>query len=117
MRNNSIFLINNLEFIFFIFFLEKIFFLSYDYKHGIYRKLDLTCNKHERLSNFSQKKSKEVNMRLTPPKKIVFMISLILAIVSLVASFVDIPVATQYQYWVMVAAWAILAAGVFLKGF
>jgi hypothetical protein len=56
-------------------------------------------------------------MRLTPPKKIVFIISLILAIVGLVAHFVDIPVATQYQYWIMLAAWAILAAGVFLKGF
>jgi uncharacterized membrane protein len=56
-------------------------------------------------------------MRLTPPKKIVFMISLILAIISIVATFVDIPVASDYEYWIMVVAWAILAAGVFLKGF
>lgn len=57
-------------------------------------------------------------MRLTPPKKIVFIISLILAIISIVATFVDIPVVSDhYEYWIMLAAWAILAAGVFLKGF
>ena len=63
------------------------------------------------------KKTKEVNMRLTPPKKIVFIISLLLAIISLIATFVDIPIATEYSYWIMLVAWAILAAGVFLKGF
>jgi len=56
-------------------------------------------------------------MRLTPPKKIVFIISLLLAIISLIATFVDIPIATEYSYWIMLVAWAILAAGVFLKGF
>lgn len=56
-------------------------------------------------------------MRLTPPKKIIFIISLILAIISLVAHFVNIPVATQYQYWIMVAAWLLLTLGVALKGF
>ena len=56
-------------------------------------------------------------MRLTPPKKIVFLISLILFIISLVAHFVDIPFATQYQYWIMLVAYVLLAAGVALKGF
>ena len=56
-------------------------------------------------------------MRLTPPKKIVFIISLILVIISLVAHFIHIPVATQYQYWIMLVGWALLAAGVALKGF
>lgn len=56
-------------------------------------------------------------MRLTPPKKIVFIISLILAIIAVVAHFVIIPIATPYQYWILLAAWAILAAGVALKGF
>ncbi|MCK4760909.1 MAG: hypothetical protein KAW12_01830 [Candidatus Aminicenantes bacterium] len=56
-------------------------------------------------------------MRLTPPKKIVFMISLLLVILSVVAHFVNIPVATQYQYWILLIGWAFLAAGVALKGF
>ena len=56
-------------------------------------------------------------MRLTPPKKIVFIISLLLAIISVIGHFVNIPVVTEYQYWIMLVAWALLAAGVFLKGF
>jgi hypothetical protein len=56
-------------------------------------------------------------MRLTPPKKIVFIICLLLAIISLVAHFVNIPVVTEYQYWIMVVAWALLTAAVALKGF
>lgn len=56
-------------------------------------------------------------MRLTPPKKIIFMISLILFIVGIVAHFVHIPIATQYQYWIIIAAYVILAAGVAFKGF
>ena len=45
------------------------------------------------------------------------MITLILFIVGLVAHFVNIPVATQYQYWIIIASYVILAAGVALKGF
>ena len=56
-------------------------------------------------------------MKLTPPKKIVFMISLILVIISLVAHFINIPIATQYQYWIMLVGYVFLAAGVVLKGF
>jgi len=56
-------------------------------------------------------------MKLTPPKKIVFMISLILVIISVVAHFIKIPIATQYQYWIMLVGYVLLAAGVALKGF
>ena len=56
-------------------------------------------------------------MKLTPPKKIVFIISLILVIISLVAHFINIPIATQYQYWIMLVGYVLLGAGVALKGF
>ena len=56
-------------------------------------------------------------MKLTPPKKIVFIISLILVIISLVAHFINIPTVTQYQYWIMLIGYVLLAAGVALKGF
>ena len=59
----------------------------------------------------------ERTMRLTPPKKLVFIITLILFIVGLVAHFVNIPFATAYQYWILVVAYVLLAAGVALKGF
>jgi uncharacterized membrane protein len=56
-------------------------------------------------------------MRLTRPKKIVFIISLILVIISLVAHFNNIQFATEYQYWIMLVGYVLLAAGVAFKGF
>jgi hypothetical protein len=56
-------------------------------------------------------------MRLSAPTKIVFILSLILFIVSIVAHFVQIPYATQYQYWILVAAYVVLGIGVLFKGF
>ena len=57
-------------------------------------------------------------MRLTPPKKIVFLISLILVIISIVAAhLVYIPFVTLYSYWILLIAYIFLAAGVALKGF
>ena len=57
-------------------------------------------------------------MRLTPPKKIVFMISLILVIISIVAAhLVTIPFVTAYSYWILLVGYILLAAGVALKGF
>jgi hypothetical protein len=62
-------------------------------------------------------KDQGVKMRLTPPKKIVFIISLILVIISLVAHFIHIPFVTLYHYWIMLVGYVLLAAGVALKGF
>ena len=56
-------------------------------------------------------------MKLTPPKKIVFIISLILFIISLVAHFINIPTVSQFHYWIMLVSYVLLAAGVVLKGF
>ena len=57
-------------------------------------------------------------MRLTPPKKIVFIISLILVIISIVAAhLVYIPFVTLYSFWFMLVGYILLAAGVALKGF
>lgn len=57
-------------------------------------------------------------MKLTPPKKIVFLISLILVIISIVAAqFVFIPFVTVNSYWILLVGYILLAAGVALKGF
>jgi len=56
-------------------------------------------------------------MRLNPPKKIVFLLSLILAILAVVGHFVVIPFVTLYQFWILLAAWVLLAAGNYFKGF
>ena len=62
-------------------------------------------------------KDQEVHMKLTPPKKIVFIISLILVIISLVSKFITIPFVTEYQYWIMLIGYVLLALGIVLKGF
>ena len=62
-------------------------------------------------------KDREVKMRLTPPKNIVFIISLILVIISLVSKFITIPFVTEYQYWIMLVGYVLLGLGVAIKGF
>ena len=56
-------------------------------------------------------------MRLNAPKKVVWLLSLILAILSIVAFFVVIPVVSGITFWVMVAAWLLLFLSTYLKGF
>ncbi|MBD3678356.1 MAG: hypothetical protein HUJ27_08135 [Rhodobacteraceae bacterium] len=57
-------------------------------------------------------------MRLSAPKKIVFLISLLLAALALVAALgVSIPVVSANALWVALVAYALLAAGNVLKGF
>ena len=56
-------------------------------------------------------------MQLTPPKKIVFYISLLLAVLALVGYFVDLPFVTEYGFWLAIVGYALLAAGNAVKGF
>lgn len=56
-------------------------------------------------------------MKLSAPTQAVFLIALVLAIISLLGSFgVLAPVAT-YAYWLMTAAYVVLALACMLKGF
>ena len=57
-------------------------------------------------------------MQLTPPKRIVFYISLLLAVLALVGYFVDdLPLISEYEFWFALVAYVLLAAGNALKGF
>jgi len=56
-------------------------------------------------------------MRLTAPTKLVFWIATILALLGLLAAFITIPFVSDYKYWVEVAAFVLLWAGVYFKGF
>lgn len=56
-------------------------------------------------------------MRLNPPKKIVFYISVVLAVVGLIASLVTIPFLSGFAFWLVLAAYILLALGNVLKGF
>ena len=55
-------------------------------------------------------------MKLNAPTQIVFLISLILAIVAILGGLGIITPIVTSAYWFAVAAWAVLAAGCFFKG-
>lgn len=55
-------------------------------------------------------------MRLSAPTQVVFIISLILAVLALIGHFVNIPIVTQYQFWLAIAGYVVLAAGCMMKG-
>ena len=54
-------------------------------------------------------------MRLTPPTKNVFWISVVVAVLGLVFYFV--PAVAGYAFWVVVVAYVLLALGNTMKGF
>lgn len=56
-------------------------------------------------------------MRLNAPKKIVWLISLIIAVISIISVFVTIPFITVNAFWIMGVAWLLLFLATFLKGF
>ena len=56
-------------------------------------------------------------MRLNAPKKIVWFISLIIAVLGILGTFIAIPVVSAYAFWVMGVAWLLLFLATFLKGF
>lgn len=56
-------------------------------------------------------------MRLTPPKKIVFWISLILGAVGLIAKLVTIPFISAFAFWLVLVGLILLLLGVALRGF
>jgi len=55
-------------------------------------------------------------MKLTPPKRITFWISLAIAVLGLIAYFVKIPFLSDYKFWVVLVAYVLLFLGNFVKG-
>jgi len=56
-------------------------------------------------------------MRLTPPKKSTFWISVILAALGLIGFFVTIPFVSEFAFWFVFVGYVVLALGLLLKGF
>ncbi|MDR0761439.1 MAG: hypothetical protein LBF13_00165 [Campylobacteraceae bacterium] len=54
-------------------------------------------------------------MRLSAPTQVIFLITLLVAIVAVLGQFVAIPVITPYSFWFLTAAYVLLALGVTLK--
>jgi|APFEC2959095136_1045048.scaffolds.fasta_scaffold14393_1 hypothetical protein len=53
---------------------------------------------------------------LNAPSRVVFLISLALAILALLGALVIIPVITQYAFWLAILAYVVLALGTIMKG-
>jgi hypothetical protein len=55
-------------------------------------------------------------MNLNAPTQVVFVISLIIAVLALIGHFVQIPFVSEYKFWVAIVAYVVLAAGCLMKG-
>ena len=55
-------------------------------------------------------------MRLNAPTQMIFLLSLVLAVLALVGHFVQIPYVSAYQFWIAIAGYVVLAAACVLKG-
>ena len=55
-------------------------------------------------------------MNLSPPSQAVFIVSLILALLAVIGKFAAIPFVTDNGFWVVVAAYVILAIGNLFRG-
>ncbi len=55
-------------------------------------------------------------MKLSAPTQILFLISLVLAVLALLGHFTVVPTLAQYQFWFAIAAYAVLVVGCLMKG-
>ncbi len=60
---------------------------------------------------------KENVMKLTPPKRWVFWVSVVLGLLGLIGQFVAIPFVSVFAFWFVFVGFALLVAGLTLKGF
>ena len=56
-------------------------------------------------------------MKLNAPKKVVWWISIILVVLGIVGKIVDIPVVSDYRFWIVIVGYILLWLGTFVKGF
>lgn len=56
-------------------------------------------------------------MKLTPPTKIVFWISVLLAVLGLVGRYMSVPFLSDYYFYFVLVGYIVLALGNILKGF
>lgn len=55
-------------------------------------------------------------MRLNAPKKITWLIAVIVGLLGIIATFVAIPVVSGIAFWLVVGAFVLLALATYLKG-
>ncbi len=55
-------------------------------------------------------------MKLTPPTRVVFWISVVLGLLGLIGTFVTIPFVTAYAFWFVFVGLLLLVLGLLIKG-
>jgi uncharacterized membrane protein len=55
-------------------------------------------------------------MKLNAPKKIIFLICVLVFIVGIVSNFISIPYASEYKFWLVSGSFVLLALANILKG-
>ena len=55
-------------------------------------------------------------MSLSPPKTVVFVISIILAVLAILSVFMQLPTIGENRFWFLTAAYVILAIGNIFRG-
>jgi hypothetical protein len=61
-------------------------------------------------------RNRGATMKLNAPSMIVFLVALALAILALIGHFARVEFITQYQFWLALLAYVVLAVGCVLKG-
>lgn len=55
-------------------------------------------------------------MNLNAPTQLVFILSLVIAVLALIGHFVMIPFVSEYKFWFAIVSYVVLAAACVLKG-
>ena len=55
-------------------------------------------------------------MKLTPPTKVAFWVSVVLAALGVIGTFVAIPVVSGLAFWFVVVGYVVLLLGLLVKG-
>jgi len=55
-------------------------------------------------------------MKLNPPTKIAFWISVVLALLGVLGMFITIPFVSTYAFWFLVVGYIVLLGSLFVKG-
>jgi hypothetical protein len=56
-------------------------------------------------------------MKLSPPKQVTFWVAVVVAVLGILGKLVDLPILTDYNFWVLLLGFVILALGNLLEGF
>jgi hypothetical protein len=72
----------------------------------------LQCKIHHILPSGEKR---EKNMNLHAPSVLIFVVSLVFAVLALIGHVVLIPFVTLYGFWVAIIAYVILAVGVMMR--